>query len=140
MKNTIREFLIWTAIVMSALLLSFDDYIEASDIECSELFEIVAHEVDQDENSYWAIRVTQFMQNNGSDAMCERFGKCVLDLMSTASSMVAVEIVNPEDEWVPSARRWITADWAMVLAGVADLEEQAMMSQDSYTPYEKYDP
>lgn len=110
------------------LLLSINDFAWPADPACTELFSVVAEEQDQDGNTSWGIIVTPYMQANGTDSMCQAFGQCVLDLIASAPGMGSVEIVNPENEWVPSARRYIEVRWAMVLAGVADIEEQAYMN------------
>ncbi len=103
--------------------LCVSDFAWPADQICDELFVITHSEVDPDGNAYWSIRVTPFMQENGSDQMCVRFGQCVLALIDSAPQMGAVEIVNPPDEWVPSKWRWIESTRATILAGELDENE-----------------
>ena len=110
------------AALLIAAIASFADYDEAWP-SCEDLFTVVSAEVDQDGNAYWAIKVTPFMQDNGTDSMCQRFGACVLALIESAPQMGAVEIVNPPDEWVPSKWRWINVHKAMILADIDPFEE-----------------
>lgn len=107
------------------LLLSINDFAWPA-TDCP--FTIIETEIDQDGNTLFSIIVNEI---DGSDAACVNFGRCVYDLIGTATGMAAVEIVNFDGHWVPSKWKWIDVTRASVLAEEIDLEELAYMS--SYT-------
>jgi hypothetical protein len=113
----IRAFLI----ALAVMLVMIDD-IKAMPPECHDYFEIVAVDEDQDMNRVYYILVSGWVQENGTDMVCENFGRCIYELIGDSPSMAAVSIVNPADDWVPSRWRWIEVNRARILAGIDELE------------------
>lgn len=130
MKHVIRFFIA----TLMALLFSVNDF--AWPFDCDELFTVVSTEQDQDGNTFWSIYVTEHMKDNGTDSMCEAFGRCVQELIATSPQMGAVEIINFDDDGIPSQWNWIDANRAALLAEI-DLEERAFA--DSYSFNERGD-
>ena len=127
MKST----LIW---VIAAMLLCLDDFDFPGDrvygAECSDLYDIVDTEIDQDGNTVFSIFVNQI---DGSDLQCVRFGRCVYNLIGSATGMGAVEIINFNDHWIPSQWQWIDSTRAAVLANEIDIEEYSWLSSHAWT-------
>jgi hypothetical protein len=106
------------------LLVSIDDFAwPASD--CSDLYDIIETETDQDGNTLFSIFVNKI---DGSDMQCYRFGLCIYELIGSSSGMGAVEIINFDDYWVPSRWSWIDITRAAVLAEIIDFEEYSWLS------------
>lgn len=116
--------------MVAALILSINDF--AWPAECEKLFNVVEIEQDQDGNTLFYISVTQWTQDNGTDSVCQMFGECILELIGTSPGMGAVNIINPEDEWVPSDTRWIDVHKAMQLADV-DTDAYSWLVTSDYT-------
>jgi len=132
MKKIIREILVYSSIMMAALLLSLEDFAWPAEIaDCKDSFKIVKTEIDQDGNTLFSIYVNEI---DGTDAECTHFGKCVYSLIATAQQMGAVEIMNFEDRWIPSIWQWIDSYKASILANPdiqsyePDYEELAYMA------------
>ena len=108
--------------MVAALLFSANDFAWPA---CNELYDIVETETDQDGNTLYSIFVNKI---DGSDINCLRFGRCIYNLIGSASGMAAVNIINFDDYWVPSKWQWIDSTRAAVLAEEIDLEEYAWLS------------
>ena len=129
----VREILIYTGILLAALLLSFDDWAPGDRVygsDCTDLYDIIDTEIDQDGNTLFTIYVHEI---DGSDTICLQFGRCVYNLIGSATGMGAVEIINFYDYWVPSKWQWIDSTRAAVLADKLDIEEYSWLSSYEWT-------
>jgi hypothetical protein len=114
---------IFMAAVFSLVDFAWPQNVRYETSPCPEIFEVVNHEQDRDGNEVWQILVTPYMQENGTDSMCLYFARCVGKLIRSADGMGAVQIVNPENEWVPSAWRWIESSRLALLEDDEDAIE-----------------
>ncbi len=109
------------AITMMVLIICIDD-MKAMSPECHDYIEIVSVDEDPDMNRVYYVYVPEWVRENGSDQVCENFGRCVYELIGDSPSMAAISIINPADDWVPSQWRWIEVNRARILAGIDELE------------------
>lgn len=130
-----KNIVIWTAIALSALVLSFADFAWPGDrVNCYQY--LTQEDIFEDsETVFWFMKVDQFVIDNPTDMVLVSFGGCLYDLIRSLElhgKTAFIELVN--DGWIPSRTKLIDRNTARAMADqdIADAEYSFDMEEDAY--------